>query len=90
MIYDFNYCPASTLDEALKLLDEYGDDCKVICGGQSLLIILRQGLLQPENLIDIKGVSELCYIEQDSDKGVRIGATTTHRMIEKSPTGTMP
>lgn len=85
MIYDFDYLPATTLKEALALLEEHGDDCKVICGGQSLLIILRQGLIQPEYLIDIKGVKELCYIEQGENKGLRIGATTTHSMIEKSP-----
>ncbi len=85
MIYDFDYIPATTLSEALTLLEEHPDDSKVICGGQSLLIILRQGLIQPEYLIDIKGVKELCYIEQDENKGVRIGATTTHTMIEKSP-----
>ncbi|MBN2240273.1 MAG: xanthine dehydrogenase family protein subunit M [Dehalococcoidales bacterium] len=85
MIYDFEYLPAGTLQEALKYLDEYGDDCKVICGGQSLLIILRQGLIQPEYLIDIKGVKELDYIKQDNSGGLKIGATTTHRSIENSP-----
>ncbi len=85
MIYDFDYVPATTLKEALALLAEHPDDSKVICGGQSLLIILRQGLIQPEYLIDIKGVKELCYIEEDENGGVRIGATTTHTMIEKSP-----
>jgi carbon-monoxide dehydrogenase medium subunit len=85
MIYDFNYVPATTLKEALALLEEQPDDSKVICGGQSLLIILRQGLIQPEYLIDIKGVKELCYIEPEASGGLNIGATTTHTMIEKSP-----
>jgi carbon-monoxide dehydrogenase medium subunit len=85
MIYDFDYLPAATLKEALELLNRHGDDGKVICGGQSLLIILRQGLLQPEYLIDIKGVKELCYIEQDGAQGLKIGATATHSMIEESP-----
>jgi carbon-monoxide dehydrogenase medium subunit len=85
MIRDFEYLSPKTLQEALTLLDEHQDECKVIAGGQSLLILMRQGLLAPEYLIDIKGVSELDYIESDAKEGLRIGALTTHRTIEKSP-----
>ena len=84
MIKDFEYFAPKTLKEALTLLDKYQDDCKVICGGQSLLILMRQGLVAPPYLIDIKGLSELSYIK-DSKEGLKIGATTTHRAIEKSP-----
>jgi carbon-monoxide dehydrogenase medium subunit len=85
MIRDFEYLPPDTLKEALTLLEEHQDECKVIAGGQSLLILMRQGLVSPEYLIDIKGVSELNYIESDVRDGLRIGALTTHRTIEKSP-----
>jgi len=84
MIKDFEYLAPKTLKEALTLLDKYKDDCKVICGGQSLLILMRQGLVAPQYLIDIKGLSELSYIKDGKD-GLKIGATTTHRAIEKSP-----
>ena len=84
MIRDFVYFSPKTLEEALALLSEYRDDCKVIAGGQSLLILMRQGLVSPEYLIDIKGISELDYIKSDAKKGLRIGALTTHRTIEKS------
>jgi carbon-monoxide dehydrogenase medium subunit len=83
MINDFEYLAPKTLKEALALLDKYQDDCKVICGGQSLLVLMRQGLVAPPYLIDIKGVSELSYIK-DEKNGLKIGATTTHRTIEKS------
>ncbi len=83
MIKDFEYFAPKTLKEALALLDKYQDDCKVICGGQSLLVLMRQGLVAPPYLIDIKGVSELSYIKDEKD-GLKIGATTTHRAIEKS------
>jgi carbon-monoxide dehydrogenase medium subunit len=83
MINDFEYFAPKTLKEALALLDKYQDDCKVICGGQSLLVLMRQGLVAPPYLIDIKGVSELSYIKDEKD-GLKIGATTTHRAIEKS------
>jgi len=83
MINDFEHFAPKTLKEALALLDKYGDDCKVICGGQSLLILMRQGLVSPKYIVDIKGIAELSYIKDGKD-GLRIGATTTHRAIEKS------
>ena len=84
MIRDFAYFRAKTKDEALDLLDQHKDDCKVICGGQSLLILMRQGLVAPKNLIDIKAAKELSYIDFNKKSGLRIGAATTHREIEKS------
>jgi carbon-monoxide dehydrogenase medium subunit len=83
MIHDFEHLAPKTLKEAVALLDKYQDDCKVICGGQSLLILMRQGLVAPKYLLDIKGVAELSYIKDEKD-GLKIGATTTHRTIEKS------
>src|SRR4030042_7034311 len=83
MISDFNYLKPGTLKEALAMFAEH-DDCKVICGGQSLLIIMRQGMIAPEYLLDIKHVKELDYIKFDKNDGLKIGATTTHRSIEKS------
>jgi carbon-monoxide dehydrogenase medium subunit len=85
MIRDFEYFAPKTLKEALPLLDKYRDEGKVIAGGQSLLILMRQGLVAPEYLIDIKGISELSYIKSDAKEGLRIGALTPHRAIEKSP-----
>jgi carbon-monoxide dehydrogenase medium subunit len=84
MIKDFEYLTPKTLKEALTLLDKYKDEGKVIAGGQSLLILMRQGLVAPPYLIDIKGLSELSYIK-DAKEGLKIGALTTHRAIEKSP-----
>ncbi len=83
MINDFQYLKPASLKEALAMYAEH-DDCKVICGGQSLLIVLRQGMLAPEYLVDIKHVNELKYIKFDEKDGLRIGATTTHREVEKS------
>jgi carbon-monoxide dehydrogenase medium subunit len=85
MIRDFEYLSPKTLKEALTLWDKYGDEAKVIAGGQSLLVLMRQGLVAPKYLIDIKGISELSYIKSDAKVGLRIGALTTHRAIEKSP-----
>jgi aerobic carbon-monoxide dehydrogenase medium subunit len=84
MIHDFNYLRPGSVTEALAMLAEHEDDCKIICGGQSLLIVMRQGLVQTDYLIDIKGLNELDYIRYDDKDGLTIGATTTHRAIEKS------
>ncbi len=84
MIKDFVYLRPGSVKDAIAMLVQYGDACKVICGGQSLLILMRQGLVAPDYLIDIKHLPELDFIELDPAKGLRIGAATTHRKIEKS------
>ncbi len=84
MIKDFEYLAPKTLKKAIMLLDKYGDECKVIAGGQSMLVLMKQGLVSPQYLIDIKGISELNYIKPDAKGGLRIGALTPHRAIEKS------
>jgi carbon-monoxide dehydrogenase medium subunit len=84
MIHNFNYHQATSVQETLSLLEKCRDDYKIICGGQSLLILMRQGLVAPENLIDIKSVKEMSYIEYDPKNGLKIGAATIHREIEKS------
>jgi len=85
MINDFEYFSPKTLEEALGLLAKYQDECKVIAGGQSLLILMRTGLVAPAYLVDIKGLTELNYIQADAKGGLRIGALAPHRAIEKSP-----
>ena len=84
MIADFEYFAPKTVAKALSLLSQY-KDAKIIAGGQSLLVVLKQRLFTPEYLIDIKGISALDYINYDESKGLRIGALTLHRAIEKSP-----
>lgn len=84
MMKDFEYFDPKTVKEALPLLSQYKEEAKIIAGGQSLLVVMKQGLLATEYIIDIKGISDLDYINDDG-KGVRIGALTLHRTIEKSP-----
>ncbi len=83
MIKEFEYFSPQKLDKALALLDKY-EDSKIIGGGQSLLILMKQGLVAPENLISIKGLTELDYIKTERNGTVKIGALTTHRTIEFS------
>ncbi len=84
MISDFTYHKPGSVKEAVQMLADYQDDCKIICGGQSLLIVMRQGLVTPAHVIDIKGLKELNYVSYDAKGGLKMGATTTHRTIEKS------
>lgn len=80
----FQYFSVRTVKEACKLLVQYGDDAKILGGGQSLVNLLKQNLISPEYIIDIKDVSGLDYIRFDKTDGLRIGAMTTHRSLETS------
>jgi carbon-monoxide dehydrogenase medium subunit len=84
MIKDFQYLAPKTLKEALTLTAKFEHKAKIIAGGQSLLVVMKQGLLETEKMIDIKGLSDLSYIKYDAKSGLKIGALTTHRELEKS------
>jgi len=86
IITDFEYLPAKTVEEALDLLSQHKDDeYKIIAGGQSLNTAMKHRLITPQYIIDIKGLSDLDYIRFDEKDGLKIGALTTHRSLEKSP-----
>jgi carbon-monoxide dehydrogenase medium subunit len=80
----FEYHRASSVDEAISLLKEYGDDAKLIAGGHSLLPTMKLRLANPEHLIDIAGIAGLSGVTDAGDALV-IGATTTHRAIAHDP-----
>jgi carbon-monoxide dehydrogenase medium subunit len=71
------------LDEALTLFDRYGEDAKVLAGGQSLIPLLNMRLAGPAYLLDINHIAELSYIEQE-DGYLAIGATVRQRQVERS------
>ena len=79
----FAYHDPRTVDEALSLLGHYGDEAKVLAGGQSLMPVLNFRLSVPSVLIDINRVSELAYIRHQPGQ-LRIGAVTRQRQIEFS------
>jgi carbon-monoxide dehydrogenase medium subunit len=80
----FKYVPAETVNEACDLLSQYGEEAKLLGGGQSLVTLMKQDFVSPLYLIDIKGISDLDYIQYDETDGLRIGALTTHRSLETS------
>lgn len=79
----FAYHAPTQLDAALALLERYGDDAKVLAGGQSLMPLLNFRLSYPSALIDINRVAELSYLRQENGQ-VCIGALTRQRTIEFS------
>lgn len=79
----FHYCSPRILDEALVLLDQYGEDIKVLAGGQSLVPLLNMRLAAPAYIVDINHISELHYYETEPDY-LAIGAIARQRQIERS------
>ncbi|MFB3737341.1 MAG: xanthine dehydrogenase family protein subunit M [Candidatus Velamenicoccus archaeovorus] len=78
----FAYEAPATLDEAVGLLARYGDEAKVLAGGQSLAPLLAFRLAAPTVLIDLNGVRELEHAHLDGDTLV-LGALTRHRTVEQ-------
>lgn len=84
MLPNFEILEPKTVKEACALLAKHKDQAKVIAGGLSLLLFLKEKLIEPEYLVSIRGIKSLDYIRHDAKKGLRIGALTTHRSIENS------
>lgn len=80
----FEYLKAYSFDEAIDLLSHYGDEAKVIAGGTDVIVAIKQGKIAPQVLVSVKNISEGSYIRH-SEEGLKIGAITTHRELEKNP-----
>jgi CO/xanthine dehydrogenase FAD-binding subunit len=78
----FEYKSPAALDETLALLHEYGDEAKLLAGGQSLVPAMNFRIVQPGVLIDINRVSELAYVRQEGAGPLHIGAMTRDRQLE--------
>lgn len=81
----FDYKAPGSLDEALELLAEHGDEAKLLAGGQSLVPMMNFRLAQPSLLIDCNGLRELDFIRRGADGDLRIGAMTRQRQLEREP-----
>ena len=79
------YLAPKTLNEALLLLNCYGNKAKIIAGGTDLIPLLkRRALPSPEYLIDLNSIQGFRFIEYDGKNGLKIGALTSIRELEKS------
>jgi len=79
----FDYRAPRSLDEALAVLGEYGEDARAVAGGTALVTMMRQRLVQPRCLVSLRDVQGLGRIEANG--GLRLGALVTHREAELSP-----
>ncbi len=81
----FKYLAPETVEDALNLLSQHGDDAKLLAGGQSLIPTMNFRLAEPAVIIDLNRVSELNYIrETRRSGGLSIGAMTRQRQVERS------
>ena len=74
------YEKATSVQHALAMLARYGPAAKVLAGGHSLIPMMKLRLAQPEVLIDINGLTDLCYITRSGDQ-LRIGTLTRHAQL---------
>lgn len=79
----FQYLVATSVPEAITLLQQHGDDAKILAGGHSLIPLLRFRLAAPSILIDINRISALEYI-QETDGVLHIGALTREAELDTS------
>src|SRR6266487_2065280 len=74
----------TTLKGALELRARYGDEATVVAGGTFIGILMSQKIIMPQVLLTLRHIRELAFIEDQSDRPLRIGAMTTHRAVERS------
>lgn len=82
----FEYFAPTELAEVLALLHQYGDEAKVLAGGQSLMPMMNMRLVRPKVLIDINRVPGLDHISPTAHGGLNLGARTRQRALERSGT----
>jgi len=79
----FDYHDPTSIDDALGLMAQFGDQARPLAGGQSLVPLMNFRLIRPAHLIDLNNVAGLSYLAVD-DAALRIGATTRQRELERS------
>jgi aerobic carbon-monoxide dehydrogenase medium subunit len=80
----FRYQAPRSLDEAIGMLHDSGDDAKVLAGGQSLVPLMKLRFASPQLVVDINNVPGLDYHRADPDGTLRIGALCRHADLERS------
>ena len=80
----FDYFSPDTLEEALELLDRFGEEGKVLAGGQSLIPLMKLRFASPRAVVDINRLPGLDGLSEQ-DGGLRIGALVRHRECERAP-----
>ena len=81
----FRYIAARSLEQALALKAEYGDEARFLAGGQSLVPTMNFRLTQPAVLIDINPLTQLSGRQKSGPDSLHIGALTRYRELERDP-----
>jgi aerobic carbon-monoxide dehydrogenase medium subunit len=81
---EFDYLRALSVDHAIRLITEHGEEAKLISGGHSLLPLLKLRMARPSVVIDIRSLPELRGVRAEGDV-LRLGAGTPHRVLERDP-----
>ncbi len=78
------YHAAASVEEAVDLLAELGEEAKVLAGGQSLVVLMNLGLVRPAALVDVDRLPGLDLVQR-ADGGLRVGALVRHAQLERYP-----
>jgi len=78
----FDYHRPETLEEALELMDRFGDEAKVLAGGMSLIPMMKLRFASPANVVDINRIADLAGMSEDD--GLRVKAVTRNSELEAS------
>jgi len=81
--FGFEYHSPKSLGEAVELLERYGGEAVPLAGGTDLIVKMKQRLMEPRHVVNLKGIEGLEGIEDGPD-GMRIGALTKLRALERS------
>jgi carbon-monoxide dehydrogenase medium subunit len=81
----FEYFAPERVEDAIELLSRYGEDGKILAGGQSLMPLMNLRLARPQVIIDINRIPALDYIAERANGELAIGALTRQRSLEHSP-----
>jgi carbon-monoxide dehydrogenase medium subunit len=81
----FDYSAPTSLDEALALKAQHGDEAKFLAGGQSLVPAMNFRLVQAALLVDLNRLDGLDYVRAGADGGLNLGAMTRQRRLERDP-----
>lgn len=81
----FDYVRANTADEVVRLLQEHGSAAKLLMGGTDLFVRMRDGVIRPQIVVDVKHLPGMRAIEYDERAGLTIGAAVTMNQLARHP-----
>ena len=83
-VHDFTFHQPASVAEAVSILGSHRGESKVLAGGQSLLLMLHEGLLNPDHVISLQQIAELRGINLEATGALRVGSMAGQREIETS------